>query len=109
MTALLPLTCVISGGAKGADAIAFKVAVELGVPTEVYMADWTEHGRAAGPIRNRQMLVEGKPDIVIAFSYDLTQSKGTANMVTQAKKAGVKVVVIDHEDQGFERPQERLI
>ena len=41
-------------------------------------------------IRNRRMLIEGKPDLVLAFPG----GKGTANMVEISRKAGVKVVEI---------------
>lgn len=58
-----------------------------GIPVRVFPADWETHGRAAGHIRNRQMLVEGKPDIVVAFAG----GRGTQNMINQARKAGVTV------------------
>lgn len=50
-------------------------------------ADWSTHGRAAGPIRNQRMLDEGRPDMVIAFPG----GRGTADMVRRARKAGVPV------------------
>jgi hypothetical protein len=56
-----------------------------------FPADWDKYGKAAGPIRNKQMLDEGKPQAVIAFSYDLARSRGTANMVAQARDAGLPV------------------
>jgi hypothetical protein len=40
------------------------------------------------------MLVVHKPDWVIAFHGDISQSKGTADMVRRAKKTGVKVTVV---------------
>jgi hypothetical protein len=80
-------TVIISGGATGADSIAVDWAVIHWVPREVYKADWERHGKAAGPIRNKRMLVEGKPDMVLAFPG----GPGTANMVDQALKAGVPV------------------
>ena len=82
---------VIHGCARGADTIAGRVAKELGVTVEEYPAQWSLHGRAAGPIRNRQMLEQGKPDLVLAFHGDLAKSKGTKNMIEQASKAGVAV------------------
>lgn len=53
----------------------------------------SEFGKAGGPIRNQQMLDEGKPDVVIAFP--LKKSVGTWDMVEKAEKAGVPVHVID--------------
>lgn len=85
---------VIHGGARGADQLAGKYAMLLGIPTAVYEANWTKHGRAAGPIRNQSMLKFGKPDMVIAFHKNLNKSKGTKNMVGLAKKAKVKVRIV---------------
>lgn len=88
---------VIHGAARGADLIAasFAKAWEAQgrpISTLAFPADWRTHGKAAGMIRNRQMLTEGKPDLVLAF-WD-GHSKGTANMIELAKKAGVKVKVL---------------
>ena len=88
----MDVTSMVSGGAQGADYLAQKYAEEKGIPIFIYPADWEKHGRAAGPIRNKQMLDEGKPDMVIAF-WD-RHSKGTKNMMDQAKKAGVPVKVV---------------
>ena len=40
-------------------------------------------------MRNARMLAEGKPDLVVAFPG----GRGTADMVAQARKAGVRVVL----------------
>lgn len=87
-----PIT-IISGEARGADTLAKQYAEECGWDYEGYPADWNTHGRRAGPIRNRQMLVEGKPDLVVAFRGP--NSRGTQNMITQAEKAGVEVSVVE--------------
>lgn len=90
---------VVHGGARGADSIAGSVAERLGLKTEVFPADWRGHGRAAGPIRNRLMLAEGKPDVVVAFKdeFDWTlTSGGTENMVRLANEAGVRTYVVSH-------------
>ena len=78
---------IISGGAKGADFLARVLAKFHSVPYIEFPADWKKHGRAAGHIRNQQMLDEGKPDMVIAFEG----GTGTADMVRRAKKAGIEV------------------
>lgn len=82
------VTCVIHGDARGADTGADQWAKLLGLPLEVYPADWKRDGMAAGPIRNAKMLKEGKPDLVIAF----TGGNGTKDMVQRAKYAGVYVI-----------------
>lgn len=81
---------IIEGGATGVDRIAQEWGIRKGWTIETYAANWVKHGKAGGPIRNKQMLDEGKPDLVIAFPG----GKGTANMVKQAREAGVKVVEI---------------
>lgn len=84
---------VIEGEARGADTMAREWAEHFMLPVEKYPANWTKYGRAAGPIRNRQMLTEGKPDLVVAFySGPPTESRGTANMVKQARAAGLEVI-----------------
>ncbi len=84
---------VIQGGAKGADLMAELWAMRVGIPTVCYPANWTVHGKAAGYIRNKQMLEDGKPDLVMAFPG----GKGTANMVKIAREAGVSVQEIRKE------------
>ena len=82
-----PVTLLIHGAARGADRLADDWALTRGVRIKYYGADRETHGKAAGHIRNREMLVDGKPDCVIAFPG----GTGTANMVSQARSAGVPV------------------
>jgi hypothetical protein len=86
-------TAIIHGAAPGVDTLAGIYARRNNITEESYPADWETHGKAAGPIRNKKMLDEGKPDYVIAFMTE--KSKGTKNMVQQAEKAGVPCIVID--------------
>lgn len=83
---------IISGMAKGVDSVAVDWAIVNWCKLHSYPADWDKHGKAAGYIRNKQMLDEGKPDIVLAFPG----GKGTAMMVDIAKKAGVTVKEIEY-------------
>lgn len=85
---------VIEGEAKGADTMARNAAIHLGIHVERYPADWEKFGRAAGPIRNLKMLMEGKPTHVIAFHDDIGKSKGTKDMINQARKAGLDVLLV---------------
>lgn len=86
-------TTIIEGGAKGADFLARVWAKYMDVPFVEYPADWKTHGKAAGPIRNQQMLVEGKPDMVIAFLAP--NSRGTKHMIEIAQKANIPVNIIN--------------
>jgi hypothetical protein len=85
---------LIAGGAKGADTLAKEWAVEHNIPFQEYPADWKQFGKAAGPIRNRQMLVEGQPTLLVVFHNDLTNSKGTKNMIHQASKINLPTIII---------------
>ena len=99
---------LIEGCARGADRAACQMwdgrpgenggvrGTHLDLVHEHYPADWDKHGKAAGPIRNRQMLKEGRPQVVIAFSDDIENSKGTKDMVTIAKAAGIPTYVVAH-------------
>jgi hypothetical protein len=89
---------IIEGGATGADFLArvwgkYNQKGGLDVSILTFPADWKTYGKAAGAIRNQQMLDEGKPDIVVAFAG----GRGTADMVSRAKKAGVRVLEIRKE------------
>ena len=78
---------IVHGGASGVDTLAGEWAKSRGLDVIVHKANWEEHGNAAGPLRNRTMLIVEKPDLVVAFPG----GRGTANMVRQARDAGVKV------------------
>lgn len=80
---------IIQGGARGADARAKEFAYNHGIHSVEYKADWDKHGKKAGYLRNKHMLEDGRPDLVVAFPG----GKGTENMVALATKAGVKTVV----------------
>lgn len=84
------ITTVIHGSARGADTLGHLWGLRHNLEILEYPANWN-YGKSAGPIRNAQMLTEGKPEIVIAFPG----GKGTQNMIDQAKKAGIPVEVIE--------------
>ncbi len=73
---------IVSGCARGADAIGERYAKENGFKVEKYPADWARYGRSAGPRRNKQMAEIS--DYVICF-WDL-KSKGTRSMIEYAKQ-----------------------
>jgi len=79
---------VIEGGAPGADSLGADWARRAGIEVVTFPADWKTHRRAAGPIRNKRMLDEGKPTLVVAFPG----GKGTAGMMKLARAAGVPVI-----------------
>lgn len=92
-----PVT-VVHGGARGADALAGLWARNNGVPEVVFPADWKGSGKAAGPLRNKQMLASGA-DRVLAFKdgFDITMRRGgTEHMVSIAIAAGVITIARSH-------------
>jgi hypothetical protein len=89
-------TTIIHGAAPGADTLADRIAKELGLRVRPFPADWDRYGDSAGPIRNQQMLDEGKPSRAIAFVRGLLRnSRGTRDMVKRAHKAGIQMRVIE--------------
>jgi hypothetical protein len=80
---------IITGGANGADRLVWLWALHTDRAADalIFAPDWKKHGKAAGPIRNQQMIDEGKPDLVIAFPG----GRGTSDMVSRARKAGIRV------------------
>lgn len=69
---------------SGADAIAAQWAKSNNIETIEYPADWNQHGKKAGFLRNQQMIVEGKPEVVVA-AWD-GESKGTKHTIDLAAK-----------------------
>lgn len=84
---------IVSGGAKGADALAKKYAKLHGYKYTEFPADWNTHGKAAGPIRNNQMAEYSH--LLIAF-WD-GKSKGTRNMIDRAYMKLLSWYVFDYE------------
>jgi SLOG family YspA-like protein len=83
-----PITLIIQGGATGADHKAAVWAEVRGIRCQTFPADWTTSGPAAGPIRNREMMPRGNPDIVVAFAG----GRGTQNAIDFAKALGIEVL-----------------
>ncbi len=83
-----PNMTVIQGEARGADALAKLWANFMKVPVVSFPADWKKYGNRAGPVRNLQMIEEGKPDLVVAFRG----GAGTTNMIKQALFNNIEVI-----------------
>lgn len=95
---------LIEGEAPGADTIAKNEILKLGFPENrilEFPAQWRKFYKAAGMIRNKQMLVEGKPTLVLAFHDNLRNSRGTKNMIDLLHKAGVKYHVYSNPVKTF--------
>lgn len=86
----LVIDVVIEGDARGADRMAGEWARRNAINNIKYCAEWEKLGRKAGPIRNQQMLDEGRTDLVVAFPG----GRGTADMVKRAREAGIEVIEV---------------
>ncbi len=82
---------VVSGGASGIDSCAEDFAneeIDMNVIPPItfvkFNADWTTHGKAAGPIRNKEMAEYADALLLI---WD-GQSKGSASMKKEMSKLG---------------------
>lgn len=83
---------IVCGEAYGADTVGKKWAISQSVPVVSFPADWKEHGKAAGHIRNDAMAEYGTH--LIAF-WD-GKSKGTKNMIERARKRGLRVAIVKY-------------
>jgi hypothetical protein len=86
---------LLHGGARGADAAIGRAAHQLGWSALVMPAQWQRHGRAAGPIRNRELLEQavaralalsspGRQVSVLVLAFP--GGAGTASLVQQARR-----------------------
>jgi len=98
-----PEAVIIHGDARGADKLAQKWAQNHGCKEEPYPANWQKYGNAAGPIRNKQMVSQGKPDIVVAFPG----GPGTRHMIKTARQAGLEIVQVEKDGSMTHTPPRR--
>lgn len=71
------ITEVVSGTAQGVDELGEHWALDNGIPVKRFPAQWSKHGKAAGPIRNAEM--GDYADALIAI-WD-GKSTGTKHMI----------------------------
>lgn len=82
---------VLHGAARGADMIVDHLAKARGLVIEPYEADWQKYDKEAGAIRNQEMLDRGQP--TEGHAFPLATSKGTWDMVSRLRKAGIPIKV----------------
>lgn len=86
----IKITSVLSGRAMGADTLGEQWATENGIPVQFFPAQWSDHGKAAGFMRNREMVKVADAAI---FLWDGI-SRGTQHCMAEAEKKGIKVMMI---------------
>ena len=93
---------LLHGGARGADAAIGRAAYQLGWSALVMPAQWQLHGRAAGPIRNRELLEQAVARAVARSSPGCLTSvlvvafpggAGTASLVREARRMASRSAV----------------
>lgn len=87
-----PVIVIHGGCPTGADDMAHCWARPLrgvNVTEEIHRADWAKHGKAAGPIRNRQM-VDAGADVCYAFIKN--RSRGATGCADMAERAGIETI-----------------
>jgi hypothetical protein len=78
------ITEVISGTACGVDRLGERWAKENNIPIKLFPANWSEHGKGAGRLRNSEMAMYA--DALIAV-WD-GESRGTRNMIEAMQRLG---------------------
>ncbi len=84
------VTEIVSGGARGIDALAEEVAKSLSLPVKIFLPDYETYGRQAPLFRNRQII--DYADCVLAF-WD-GRSPGTKSVIGTCMDIGKPIQVI---------------
>jgi hypothetical protein len=101
-----PGNVLIQGGAKGADTLAYEYWTKhLQLPSITVPAPWKRAARAAGPMRNRTMVIGNSlaphavivPTVVVA--YPIEGGRGTQNAMKYAYEAEIGVQIWDPDCQ----------
>ena len=82
---------VVHGAARGLDTMAAAWAGRMAIPCVGVPADWGNQGRAAGPLRNEDILRKYKPKRLVAFPG----GRGTADMVRRARNRNGEIEIIE--------------
>ena len=101
---------IVSGGCAGVDLLGERFANERGIAITRFPAQWKKYGRAAGIIRNQEMIdytADGTSrGILIAF-WD-GKSKGTGYTVKHSEKAGIEVKIFLYNSNGELLPKDAM-
>lgn len=82
---------IVSGRAKGADKLGERFALEMGYKVKYFVPDWDGLGKRAGIMRNKDMADYANACVV----FWKNKSKGSANMIDEAKKRNLKLRIYE--------------
>lgn len=91
---------IVHGGSGSLDWMVDVLARHKGARVEVHDANWQKHGKAAGPIRNQEMVDLGAD---LAVAYPLPDGRGTQDCIKRAVKAGIPTIVYDASTGDYEK------
>ena len=74
---------IVSGGARGADTLAEQWAQRNSVPCQVFKPDWKRHGKAAGILRNTDIV----NNCTHMLAFPSRRGKGTQDSIKKARRA----------------------
>jgi hypothetical protein len=86
------LVQIVSGCAPGADTLGLDYAAACGYEVKKFPADWDKHGKAAGPIRNRQM-AEYADECIVFWDG---KSRGTKSMIDEAMARKLRLTIVEY-------------
>lgn len=86
------ITEVVSGKASGIDTLGEIWAEANDIPVKSFPANWKKYGKAAGPLRNKEMAEYADAAVVIHNG-----SKGSLNMISEMKKLGKPVYEVKYD------------
>lgn len=82
---------LVCGGARGADQIAARWALANNVDLRTINAEWDKHGKAAGILRNKRMLMEEPIDLCVVFPG----GRGTLAMRNMCEEAKIEILSME--------------
>lgn len=81
---------IISGGAVGADTMAYRFCKENGIDILTCFPNWNRYGKSAGFKRNKR--IAQRSELVLAFyQKGRFQEGGTANTAKHARDLGIEL------------------
>lgn len=85
---------MLFGDADGVDKIAWDWCKLNDIPYQRYKPDWDTYGRAAGPMRNTDMINQLTKDNCLVIAFWDKKSRGTKDVINKARAKDLFTIVI---------------